>query len=111
MGPLILKDLLVVGASGGEARHDQACCRMLGFDNPPGRSRARPMIRARAQAVVKRVPQNGSRSGKPPGRPKTDAKVIAAVRASLAAGVSIRKAAKLHGVGVSTVQRIKASAG
>jgi hypothetical protein len=108
MGPLILKDLLVIG---GEAQHDQACCRMLGFDDPPGRSRARPMIRARAQAGVNRARQNGSRSGKPLGRPKTDARVIAEIRASLATGVSIRKAAKLHGVGVSTVQRIKASAG
>jgi transcriptional regulator with XRE-family HTH domain len=50
-------------------------------------------------------------TGKPLGRPKIDAKAIAAIRTSLAAGVSIRKAAQLHGVGVSTVKRIKASAG
>ena len=47
----------------------------------------------------------------PPGRPKTDATIVGAIRASLAAGISIRKAAKLHGVGISTVQRVKASTG
>jgi transposase len=41
------------------------------------------------------------------GRPKTDAAVADAIRASLANGMSIRKTAKLHGVGISTVQRLK----
>jgi DNA invertase Pin-like site-specific DNA recombinase len=69
------------------------------------------MIRARAQAGVNRARQNVSRSGKPLGRPKTDATIAAAIRASLAAGISIRQAAKLHSVGVSTVQRVKFSTG
>jgi len=66
----------------------------------------RNMIRTRVQAGIDRAKINGKRLG----RPTTDAKVAAAVRTSLVAGVSIRKAAELHQVGVSTVQRIKAGA-
>jgi DNA invertase Pin-like site-specific DNA recombinase len=66
----------------------------------------RSMIRTRVQGGIDRVKAAGKRLG----RPTTDAKVAAAVRASLAAGVSIRKAAELHPVSISTVQRIKAAA-
>jgi hypothetical protein len=40
------------------------------------------------------------------GRPKIAADVETAVRATLAGGTGMLKAAKLHGVGVGTVQRI-----
>ena len=43
------------------------------------------------------------------GRPTLNTKVAAAIRTSLTAGLSIRKAAQLHGVGISTVQRVKAA--
>ena len=49
-------------------------------------------------------------SGKRLGRPQIDPGRAAAIRASLADGLSIRKAAKQHGVGISTVQRLKKSA-
>jgi DNA invertase Pin-like site-specific DNA recombinase len=64
----------------------------------------RGMIRERVQAGIDRARAAGKRLG----RPKTSPKLADAVRASLAAGISIRKAAGLHGVGISTVQRIKA---
>jgi DNA invertase Pin-like site-specific DNA recombinase len=44
--------------------------------------------------------------GKTLGRPKIAADVETAVRATLAGGTGMIKAAKLHGVGVGTVQRI-----
>jgi len=65
----------------------------------------REMIRERVQAGVNRARAAGKRLG----RPTKDAKVAEAIRASLDAGVSIRKTAALQGVGVSTVQRIKAA--
>jgi DNA invertase Pin-like site-specific DNA recombinase len=63
----------------------------------------RSMIRSRVQAGIDRAKADGKRLG----RPSTDMKVAAAIRASLAAGVSIRKAAAQHKVGISTVQRVK----
>jgi DNA invertase Pin-like site-specific DNA recombinase len=47
------------------------------------------------------------KAGKPFGRPKIPPERAAAIRASLASGVSIRRTAKLHGVGITTVQRLK----
>ena len=44
------------------------------------------------------------------GRPKVGPKVEAAIRARLAAGEGILKVAKAVGCGVSTVQRVKATA-
>jgi len=41
------------------------------------------------------------------GRPQIDLERNEAIRESLASGLSIRKTAKLHGVGISTVQRLK----
>jgi DNA invertase Pin-like site-specific DNA recombinase len=63
----------------------------------------RSMIRSRVQAGIDRARATGKRLG----RPRTDPKLAGAVRISLAAGISIRKAAAIHGVGISTVQRIK----
>jgi DNA invertase Pin-like site-specific DNA recombinase len=62
------------------------------------------MIRERTCAGLARARAQGKRLGRPPVRQG----VASAVRRSLAAGVSVRKAAALHHVGISTVQRIKA---
>jgi DNA invertase Pin-like site-specific DNA recombinase len=62
------------------------------------------MIRERTRAGLARARAQGKRLGRPPVRQG----VTSAVRRSLAAGVSVRKAAALHHVGISTVQRIKA---
>ena len=61
------------------------------------------MIRERTRAGLVRARAQGRRLGRPP----VTRAISAAVLRSLAAGVSIRKAAKLHRVGISTVQRIK----
>jgi DNA invertase Pin-like site-specific DNA recombinase len=66
----------------------------------------RGMIRERVQSGVDRARAAGKRLG----RPATATDQATAIRASLDAGVSIRKAATLHRVGISTVQRIKAAA-
>jgi DNA invertase Pin-like site-specific DNA recombinase len=65
----------------------------------------RAMIRERVHAGLARARANG----KTLGRPQTEAEKETAIRASLAAGMGILKAAKLHGVGTSVVQRIKAA--
>jgi DNA invertase Pin-like site-specific DNA recombinase len=65
----------------------------------------RGIIRERVQAGVDRARAAGKRLG----RPKTDVKLAAQIRASLGAGSSIRKTAERHRIGVSTVQRIKAT--
>jgi DNA invertase Pin-like site-specific DNA recombinase len=64
----------------------------------------REMIRERTIAGQARARAAGVRFG----RPTITADKEAAVRASLATGVGIVKAAKTHGVGVSVVQRLKA---
>jgi len=61
------------------------------------------MIRERTLAGLARARAQGKRLGRPPVKQG----VAVAVRRSLAAGVSIRSAAALHHVGISTVQRIK----
>jgi len=63
--------------------------------------------------IVERINAGLSRAraqGKRFGRPKTPSRKEEAVRAALAAGHGILKTAKLAGVGVSVVQRIKTSA-
>jgi DNA invertase Pin-like site-specific DNA recombinase len=65
----------------------------------------RAMIRERVQAGIDRARSAGKRLG----RPTIDDGRADAIRASLASGVSIRGTAKLHHVGVSTVQRLKAA--
>jgi DNA invertase Pin-like site-specific DNA recombinase len=65
----------------------------------------RSMIRARVNAGLARAKAEGKQLG----RRKIGAKVEKAIRADLeAGGAGIQKLAKRHGVGVGTVQRIKA---
>src|SRR6516165_1248519 len=63
------------------------------------------MIRERTRAGLVRARAQGKRLGRPP----ITRGVSAAVLRSLAEGMSIRNAAKLHRVGISTVQRIKST--
>ena len=65
----------------------------------------RSLIRKRVQAGVDRARAAGKRLG----RPKTDAERQDEILTAIARGDSIRKTATLYGVGVSTVQRIKAA--
>ena len=62
----------------------------------------RSIIQERVRAGLARA----KGEGKTLGRPKIGADVETAVRATLAGGTGMIKAAKLHGVGVGTVQRI-----
>jgi DNA invertase Pin-like site-specific DNA recombinase len=61
------------------------------------------MIRERIRAGLARA----RAQGKPLGRSPLAPALSAAIRRSLDAGVSVRKTAALHHVGISTVQRIK----
>ena len=65
---------------------------------------------ARVKAEIAALPPGAERRNgkKLIGRPKVAGKVERAIREHLAAGMGILKVAKLVGVGVSTVQRIKA---
>jgi DNA invertase Pin-like site-specific DNA recombinase len=63
----------------------------------------RSMIRQRVNAGLKRAVEQG----KTLGRPRTDDKTESAILRHLKAGTGIRKTARLVGVGVGTVQRIK----
>jgi DNA invertase Pin-like site-specific DNA recombinase len=63
---------------------------------------ARSIIQERVRAGLARA----KRQGKVLGRPKIAADIEAAVRATLASGTGMLKAAKMHGLGVGTVQRI-----
>jgi DNA invertase Pin-like site-specific DNA recombinase len=67
----------------------------------------RSILQDRTRAGIARARRYGTKSGKPIGRPWLDKKKEAAIRATLAAGNGIIKTAKLCGVGVGTVQRIK----
>src|SRR5262245_17697338 len=62
----------------------------------------RSIIQERVRAGLARA--NGE--GKTLGRPKIAADIETAVRATLASGTGMLKTAKMHGVGVGTVQRI-----
>ncbi len=64
----------------------------------------RAMIRERVNAGLARA----RTKGKVLGRPKTSAAVEQAIQESLQDGMGILKTAKIHGVGTSVVQRIKA---
>lgn len=64
----------------------------------------RSMIRQRVNAGLKRAVEQG----KTLGRPRTDDKTEKAIRKHLTAGTGIRKTAGIVGVGVGTVQRIRA---
>ena len=66
----------------------------------------RAMIRERVKSGLERAKAQGKRLGRRP----IDADKEATIRADLAAGgAGIIKLAKVHGVGVGTVQRIKAA--
>jgi DNA invertase Pin-like site-specific DNA recombinase len=66
----------------------------------------RAIIRERVKSGLERAKAQGTRLGRRP----IDADKEAAIRADLAAGAAgIIKLAKVHGVGVGTVQRIKAA--
>jgi DNA invertase Pin-like site-specific DNA recombinase len=67
----------------------------------------RSMIQARVVAGLDRARARGARLG----RPRTAATVEQAIRTDLAAGKGIRRTARDHGVGVSVVQRLKATGG
>ena len=67
----------------------------------------RSMIRQRVNAGLARARADGTRLG----RPQLDAKTTEKVRAELSRGTGMLKTAKLLGVGVGTVQRIKGEAG
>ena len=69
----------------------------------------RAMIRERVLAGIARAREQGTKSGKPIGRARTLPKVEAAIQRTLAKGLGVIKTAKQHGVGVGTVQRIKAA--
>lgn len=64
----------------------------------------RTMIRDRIKAGISRARAQGKRLGRPRTAPKNEK----AIRAALKAGTGIRKTASQVGVGVATVQRIKA---
>ena len=114
--PDLLETLQTIRATGlGLYIHTQA----LDTTTPAGRALyqmlgifaelEREMIVARVNAGMARAKANGTKSGKAIGRPRVSDKTEAAVRAALANGTGIIAAAKANGVGVSTVQRIKAS--
>jgi DNA invertase Pin-like site-specific DNA recombinase len=65
----------------------------------------RAMIQERVMAGLQRA----RAEGKTLGRPRTDAKTEATITKALRSGTGIRKVAKLVGVGVGTVQRVKAA--
>jgi DNA invertase Pin-like site-specific DNA recombinase len=69
----------------------------------------REVIRERINAGIARARLKGTKSGAPIGRPPNPPNVVTAIRKTLARGTGIIKTAKLHGVGVGTVQRIKAA--
>jgi DNA invertase Pin-like site-specific DNA recombinase len=62
----------------------------------------RAMIQERVRAGLARARAEGKKLG----RPKTSPDVEGAIRATLAGGIGMIRAAKLHNVGVGTVQRI-----
>jgi DNA invertase Pin-like site-specific DNA recombinase len=68
----------------------------------------RSIIVERVNAGIARARVKGTKSGKAIGRPVVDRHRIDAVRAELAKGTGILKTARIVGVGVSVVQRVKA---
>ena len=68
----------------------------------------RSIIVERVNAGIARARVKGTKSGKPIGRPAVGRHRIDAIRAKLDKGTGILKTARLVGVGVSVVQRVKA---
>lgn len=69
----------------------------------------RAMIQERVRAGLARAKAQGTRSGKAIGRPRTSAVIERAIAEALKGGAGIHKVAASVGVGVGTVQRIKAA--
>jgi DNA invertase Pin-like site-specific DNA recombinase len=67
----------------------------------------RAIIQERTHAGLTRAREMGTKSGKPIGRPQIDGRKVEQIRTELRKGTGILKTARLIGVGVSTVQRIK----
>jgi DNA invertase Pin-like site-specific DNA recombinase len=67
----------------------------------------RSMIVDRVKAGLARARRRGTKSGRPIGRPVTANRKLAEVRDELGKGTGIIKTARLCGVGVSVVQRVK----
>jgi len=70
----------------------------------------RSVIVARVRQGIARARASGTRSGRAIGRPEIRDERVDRVRASLAAGNGILKTARMVGVGVSVVQRLRATA-
>ena len=70
----------------------------------------RAIIQERIHAGLNRAKETGTKSGKPIGRPQIDSRKVEEIRTELRKGTGILKTARLIGVGVSTVQRIKQGA-
>ena len=68
----------------------------------------RAIIQERVHAGIARARKNGTKSGKPIGRARVGREVEQAIAASLASGKGVLKTAREVGVGVGTVQRVKA---
>jgi DNA invertase Pin-like site-specific DNA recombinase len=69
----------------------------------------RALIQERIHAGLVRAREKGTRSGKPIGRPRILQHKVEQICAELAKGTGIIRTARLVGVGVGTVQKIKAS--
>jgi DNA invertase Pin-like site-specific DNA recombinase len=69
----------------------------------------RALIQERIHAGLVRAREKGTRSGKPIGRPRILQRKVEQICAELAKGTGIIRTARLVGVGVGTVQKIKAS--
>jgi DNA invertase Pin-like site-specific DNA recombinase len=68
----------------------------------------REVIRERVMAGLARARKHGTKTGNPFGRPKVDAAVVSLVRRSLLKGAGTKATARVAGVGIGTVLRIKA---
>jgi DNA invertase Pin-like site-specific DNA recombinase len=69
----------------------------------------RALIQERIHAGLVRAREKGTKSGKPIGRPRIPRRKVEQICAELAKGTGIIRTARLVGVGVGTVQKIKAS--
>ena len=67
----------------------------------------RAIIQERIHAGMTRAREMGTKSGKPIGRAQIDGRKVEQIRTELRKGTGVLKTARLIGVGVSTVQRIK----
>ena len=81
----------------------RAMFRMLGVFSEFERS----IIRSRVKARLARARLHGPKGGKPIGQQPLARQKVEAIRAELAEGTGIIKAARLCGIGVSVVQRMK----